>query len=66
MKRMRALVLSAALSGACLSPASAEPVITVEPRTQFTWEGKRVALGVSFKGTAPVSLQWIATPRNPH
>jgi N-acyl-D-amino-acid deacylase len=38
--------------------ATAQPTITVGPRTQFAWEGKRVALSATVNGKAPFRYQW--------
>ncbi len=44
----------------CLLPnlAHTQPVITVEPRTQFAWEGRQVGLNVSAQGASPLAYQW--------
>jgi len=37
---------------------TAQPTITNGPRTQFAWEGKRVALSATVTGRAPFQYQW--------
>lgn len=39
--------------------ALAQPVLTSQPRTQFQWENRRVALLVTATGTSPLAYQWI-------
>jgi N-acyl-D-amino-acid deacylase len=38
--------------------ATAQPTITNGPRTQFAWEGKRVALSATVTGKVPLHVQW--------
>ncbi|MHC1768796.1 MAG: serine hydrolase [Verrucomicrobiia bacterium] len=43
---------------------SARPAISLGPRSQFAWEGKRVTLNVTATGTAPLSYQWLLNGTN--
>lgn len=42
----------------CLILSNAAPSITLEPRSQFAWEGRLVNLNVSAIGTPPLTYQW--------
>ena len=55
-RRLPCLIQLASLTGALT--VLAQPVLTTQPRTQFQWENRRVALLVTATGTPPLAYQW--------